>query len=68
MATHWSVRADSPEELEPWTKRFAEAMGEGDCEIRPLFEATDFISEDYTAEDAVREEALRRQIQEQQQQ
>jgi len=25
-----------------WTKRFLEVLGEGECELRPIFEASDF--------------------------
>jgi hypothetical protein len=25
-----------------WTKRFLEVLGEGECELRPIFDPTDF--------------------------
>ena len=25
-----------------WTKRFLEVLGQGECELRPIFEASDF--------------------------
>lgn len=58
VAGYALVNVGSWEELQPWSERFAAAQGEGECEIRPLFEAADFISEEYTAEDAAREDAL----------
>lgn len=68
VAGYALVQVPSWGELESWTERFAAALGEGEAEIRPLFEADDFISEDFTAEDAAREDALRRRLASQQQQ
>lgn len=68
VAGYALVEVGSWEELQPWSERFAAAQGEGECEIRPLYEAADFISEKYTAEDVAREDALRRRLQAQQQQ
>ncbi len=68
VAGYCLVEVGSWEELEPWFVRFAAAQGEGECEIRPLFEAADFVSEGFTAEDAAREDALRRRAAAQQQQ
>ena len=68
VAGYALVEVGSWEELEPWSVRFAAAQGEGECEIRPLFEAVDFISEGYNAEDVAREDALRQRLQAQQQQ
>jgi hypothetical protein len=62
IAGYALVQVDSWEELDKWNKRFAAAQGEGEVEIRPLYESSDFISENFTAEDAAREDALRRQI------
>ena len=56
------VQVDSYEDLAPWMERFAAAQGDGECEVRPLYEASDFIGENFTAEDAAREDALRRQL------
>lgn len=45
-----------------WTKRFLEVLGEGECEIRPIFEATDFSPEVFTPEEQAREAATREQM------
>ena len=66
VAGYAVVQVDSYEELERWNERFAAAQGDGECEIRPLYEASDFISDGFTAEDAAREDALRRQLENQQ--
>jgi hypothetical protein len=53
----------SMDEAVHWTRRFLEVMGEGECEIRPVFEAADFPTEVYPPEEAAREEALRQEMQ-----
>jgi len=68
VAGYALVQVNSWDDLEPWTERFAAALGDGESEIRPLFEAADLISENFTAEDAAREQALRQQLAAQQQQ
>src|SRR5262249_35344102 len=41
-ASHAVLEADSVAEAVEWTTRFLKVLGEGECEIRPLFEASDF--------------------------
>jgi hypothetical protein len=62
VAGYAVLQVASYEELMEWNERFAAIQGEGECEIRPLYESSDFITEGFTAEDAAREEALRRQL------
>ena len=62
IAGYALVQVNSWEDLQPWTERFAAAQGDGEAEIRPLFEADDFISERSSEEDAAREEAIGRQL------
>ena len=62
IAGYALVKVKTWDELQPWMERFAAAQGDGEAEIRPLYEAADFISEDFSPEDAAREEALRQQI------
>jgi hypothetical protein len=45
-----------------WTTRFLEVLGEGECEVRPFFEASDFAPESYTPEFAAQEETLRESL------
>jgi len=46
-----------------WTTRFLNVLGEGECELRPIFEASDFAPEVFSPEEAAREEASREQMQ-----
>jgi hypothetical protein len=46
-----------------WTTRFLKVLGEGECEIRPLFEASHFPPENFPPEQAAREEATRQETQ-----
>jgi hypothetical protein len=45
-----------------WTTRFLQVLGSGECEIRPIFEPTDFPSDVFTAEEAAREDAWREKM------
>ncbi len=40
-----------------WTTRFLNVLGEGECELRPIFETSDFAPETFSREEAEREEA-----------
>jgi hypothetical protein len=46
-----------------WTTRFLNVLGEGECELRPIFEASDFAPEIFSPEDAAREDKLREEMQ-----
>ena len=45
-----------------WTKKFLEVLGGGECEVRPMFEASDF-GDVMSPEQVAREEATREQMQ-----
>jgi hypothetical protein len=45
-----------------WTKRFLEVLGEGECELRPIFDPTDFSPEVLSPEQAAREGAWRQDM------
>jgi|SRR5262245_4764581 len=45
-----------------WTTRFLKVLGRGECEIRPLFEASDFPPENFPPAEAAREDATREQM------
>ena len=49
IAGFWISRADSLADAIEWAKRCPNPMGEGELEIRPLFEADDF-GEEFTPE------------------
>jgi hypothetical protein len=42
IASYALFNVKSMEEAIHWTKRFLEVLGEGECELRPLYEAEDF--------------------------
>ena len=42
IASYALFEVKSIEEAIEWTKRFLQVLGEGECEIRPLFEPADF--------------------------
>jgi hypothetical protein len=46
-----------------WTRRFLEVLGEGEVELRPIFEATDFPSDVFPPEEQAREQAWREEMQ-----
>ena len=46
-----------------WTTRFLKVLGKGECELRPIFEASDFAPEVFSPEQAAREEATREEMQ-----
>ncbi len=46
-----------------WTTRFLNVLGEGECELRPIFEASDFAPEIFSPEQSAREDALREEMQ-----
>lgn len=46
-----------------WTARFLKVLGGGECELRPIFEASDFPAEVYPPEEGAREQAWREEMQ-----
>ena len=46
-----------------WTTRFLKVLGEGECELRPIFEASDFAPEIFSPEQSAREDATREEMQ-----
>jgi hypothetical protein len=62
VASYALMQFDSMDEAVHWTKRFLEVLGEGECELRPIFEATDFPPDVMSPQEAARDEALRQQM------
>ena len=56
------IQAKSREEVMDWSRRFAAIQGNGESELRPLFDA-DCCAEIFPAEDLAREHALREELQ-----
>jgi hypothetical protein len=63
IASYALFEVKSMAEAVEWTTRFLKVLGEGECEIRPLFEASDFPPESFPPEEAAREEATRKEMQ-----
>ena len=62
IASYALFEVKSMAEAVEWTTRFLKALGEGECEIRPLFEASDFPPESFPPAEAAREKANRKQM------
>jgi len=50
------------EEAVRWTTRFLQVLGRGECELRPIFEASDFPADVFSSEQAAQEEATRAEM------
>jgi hypothetical protein len=59
VASYALFQVKTMEEAVHWTKRFLEVLGKGECELRPIFEASDFPEEVFSAEQAAQEDAVR---------
>ncbi|MFL5043322.1 MAG: YciI family protein [Xanthobacteraceae bacterium] len=57
------AEAKSKEEAIEWAKRFLKVAGDGESEIRQLWELSDFSPDVLPAEEAAREQALRAEMQ-----
>jgi hypothetical protein len=62
VASYALLEVKSMAEAIEWTTRFLKALGGGECELRPIFEATDFPPGVFSPEDAAREEAWREEM------
>lgn len=63
IASYALFDVKSMEEAVEWTTRFLKILGEGECLIYPVFEASDFPPELFSPEEAAREEDLREEMQ-----
>ena len=63
IASYALFQVKSMAEAIEWTTRFLKVLGEGECEIRPLFDASDFPSDVFPPEEAARDEATRKEMQ-----
>jgi hypothetical protein len=62
IASYALLQVKSMAEAVHWTARFLEVLGEGECELRPLFEASDFPADVCSPEQAAHEEAVRKEM------
>ena len=63
VASYALFEVQSMAEAIDWTTRFLKVLGGGECELRPIFEATGFPPEIFPPEEAEREEAWRAEMQ-----
>ena len=63
IASYALFQVKTMEEAVEWTSRFLNVLGEGECELRPIFEPTDFPADVFPPEQAAREEELRAEMQ-----
>ena len=62
IASYALFQVKSMDEAIHWTTRFLQVLGKGECELRPIFEASDFPEEAFSAEQAAQEDAVREQM------
>lgn len=62
IASYAIFEVKTMDEAIMWTKRFLECLGEGECELRPIFDPSDFSPEVFSPEQADHEEGLRREM------
>jgi hypothetical protein len=59
VASYALFQVKSMDEAIHWTKRFLEVLGQGECELRPIFDPEDFSEEVFTPAARAREEKTR---------
>ena len=59
VASYAVFQVKSMDEAVHWTTRFLQVPGRGECELRPIFEASDFPAEVFSPEQAEHENAAR---------
>src|SRR5437868_4143738 len=62
IASYALFQVDTMEAAVDWTRRFLEVLGSGECELRPIFEFTDFPADLLPPGEAEREQAFRAQM------
>jgi hypothetical protein len=63
VASYALFQVHSMAEAIEWTTRFLKVLGEGECELRPIFEASDFTAEIFSPEEIARDDATRAEMQ-----
>jgi hypothetical protein len=62
VASYALFQVKTMAEAVDWTRRFLSVLGEGQVELRPLFEPGDFAPDVFPPDEAAREEATRREM------
>jgi hypothetical protein len=63
VASYALFQVNSWDEAIHWTTRFLNVLGRGECELRPIYEASDFPPEVFSPEEAAREQGWREEMQ-----
>ena len=64
VASYALFEVKTMDEAVMWTRRFLEVLGQGECELRPIFDPTDFSPGVFPADQAEREAAWRKDMDE----
>jgi hypothetical protein len=59
VASYALFQVKSMDEAVHWTTRFLQVLGKGECELRPIFEASDFPADVFPPEEATRRDMRR---------
>jgi len=62
VASYALMQVKSMAEAVEWTTRFLKVLGQGECELRPIFDPSDFPPEVLPPERAAREESTHKQM------
>ena len=62
IASYALFQTDTIEEAVHWTQRFLDVLGQGECDIYPIFDAADFSPDVFTPEQQALEDANRAQM------
>jgi hypothetical protein len=62
IASYALFQTATIEEAVHWTQRFLQVLGEGECDIYPIFEAADFGPDAFTPEQRAQDEQARAQM------
>ena len=62
IASYALFQCKDMDEAVYWTRRFLEVLGNGTCEVRPIFEFTDIPADVFPPEEAAKEAALREEM------
>ena len=62
VASYALLQVKSKEEAVEWTKRFLQVLGKGECELRQVYDPTDFPPEAFPPAEAAREAQTRAEM------
>jgi hypothetical protein len=62
VASYAVFQVESMDEAVKWTTRLLEILGSGECELRPIFDPSDFPAEIFSPDEAAREQATRERM------